>query len=247
MLNSMTGFGKAIGTYQGKKISVEIRSLNSKGMDMNVRMAPQYKEIEPEIRKIISDSLGRGKVDFNLNLDSIGDEKNTSINHDLAQSYYQDLKKLNDSLGTETDNYLSLILRMPDVYMTDQQGLTEDEKEWIFSLVEEALAGLNAFRRKEGVELEEEFVDRIRDIRDLLDQIPQFEQQRIDVIEEQPAIDRHAAVFDVAGGRMETRVTDVRGKLPLCPCEPLRDDRASFRPAFGGTIGHFPATWLAVI
>ncbi len=184
MLNSMTGFGKAIGTYQGKKISVEIRSLNSKGMDMNVRMAPQYKEIEPEIRKIISDSLGRGKVDFNLNLDSIGDEKNTSINHDLAQSYYQDLKKLNDSLGTETDNYLSLILRMPDVYMTDQQGLTEDEKEWIFSLVEEALAGLNAFRRKEGVELEEEFVDRIRDIRDLLDQIPQFEQQRIDVIRE---------------------------------------------------------------
>lgn len=200
MLNSMTGFGKATGTHEGKKVSIEIRSLNSKSMDMNVRMAPKYKELEAELRKLVAKSLERGKVDFNLNLDSIGSEKSTSINHELAQSYHNDLKQLNEAMGNETEDYLSLILRMPDIYMTDRQELSEEEKSWIFQLTEEALGNLNEFRRREGKELEEEFETRIGQIRDLLTQIPQYEQQRIEVIRER----MKKGLEEIAAGSYDT-------------------------------------------
>ena len=115
MLLSMTGFGKATGTFQSKKVSIEIRSLNSKTLDLNVRIASAYRELEPEIRKMISEQMDRGKVDVSIQIDSTGDTKNFTVNKDLARAYYADLKAVNELIGETTEDYMSLILRMPDI------------------------------------------------------------------------------------------------------------------------------------
>ena len=117
MLKSMTGYGKATASYLDKRISVEIRSLNSKSLDLNVRYAPIYKELEGSIRSLIGESLDRGKVDVNINIDGTGSAKNYTVNQDLAVAYYKDLKQINEAIGEKSEDYLSLILRMPDIYI----------------------------------------------------------------------------------------------------------------------------------
>ena len=180
----MTGFGKAIGNFQSKKVSIEIRTLNSKSLDLNVRIAPIYREVESEIRKIVGDSLDRGKIDLNINLDSTGDVKNFTINKDLAKAYYADLKAVNSLIGEHTDDYLSVILRMPDIYINEREELDAEEKTWILNLTKEAVDHLNEFRRQEGQALEKEFTERIEDIRRWLNEVPKYEQERIEVIRE---------------------------------------------------------------
>jgi uncharacterized protein (TIGR00255 family) len=180
----MTGFGKAIGNFQSKKVSIEIRTLNSKSLDLNVRIAPIYREVESEIRKIVGDSLDRGKIDLNINLDSTGDVKNFTINKDLAKAYYADLKAVNSLIGEHTDDYLSVILRMPDIYINEREELGAEEKTWILNLTKEAVDHLNEFRRQEGQALEKEFSERIEDIRRWLNEVPKYEQERIEVIRE---------------------------------------------------------------
>ena len=180
----MTGFGKAIGNFQSKKVSIEIRTLNSKSLDLNVRIAPIYREVESEIRKIVGDSLDRGKIDLNINLDSTGDVKNFTINKDLAKAYYADLKAVNSLIGEHTDDYLSVILRMPDIYINEREELGAEEKTWILNLTKEAVDHLNEFRRQEGQALEKEFTERIEDIRRWLNEVPKYEQERIEVIRE---------------------------------------------------------------
>ena len=179
---SMTGFGKASGSYQSKKVSVELRSLNSKSMDLNVRIPQAYKELDADVRKHVTNALGRGKVDVFISIDSIGEESSVSINQALAKKYYAELKELNDSLNENTEDYLSLILRMPDIYETKSQGLEEEEIKWLMELVAEATANLINFRRKEGEELEKEFKERIGDIRGFLSEVPKYEEERIQVI-----------------------------------------------------------------
>ena len=184
MLMSMTGFGKATGNFQSKKVTVELRSLNSKSIDLNTRIASYYKELDGDIRKMVSNELGRGKVDFNLNIDSIGDESNVSINKSLAKTYYEELKSLNDSLGENTEDYLSLIMRMPEIYESNKGELEAEEKTWVLEVVKEAVTKLNDFRRKEGEDLEREFNARIEEIRSFLNDVPKYEEERIQVIRE---------------------------------------------------------------
>lgn len=182
MLKSMTGFGKASGSFHSKKVTVEIRSLNSKSMDLNVRIPHVYKEQDSEIRKLVSEALSRGKVDVYVTIDSIGEESTVSINQQLARKYYEDLKTLNDSLNQQTDDYLSLILRMPDIYENSQQEVSDEEKAWVIGLAKEATAQLDNFRLKEGAELHKEFQERIQEIRTNLEEIPPYEAERIQVI-----------------------------------------------------------------
>jgi len=184
MLKSMTGFGKASGTFQSKKVSLEIRSLNSKSMDLNVRMPSVYKELDSTIRKFISSELGRGKADVFINIDSIGEESTVSINKTLAKKYYDELKSLNDAIGQETQDYLSMIMRMPDIIENAKEDLTDEEKNWMLDLVKEAVGNLNGFRRKEGEDLEREFAVRIEEIRQFLNEVPKYEDERIQVIRE---------------------------------------------------------------
>lgn len=184
MLMSMTGFGKASGTYQSKKISIEVRSLNSKSADINVRMHNSYKELETEVRKIITNALERGKIDLNLNLESSGDSKAFTINKDLAKAYYADLKEINASINETSSDYLSLILRMPDIYINEKEEMSDEEKTSVLALIELACKNLNEFRRQEGIALENEFTERIEDIRRLLNEVPKYEQERIDTVRE---------------------------------------------------------------
>lgn len=180
----MTGFGKASGSFQSKKVSVEIRSLNSKSVDLMTRVPSQYKELDGAFRKMIADELGRGKIDMQVNIESMGEDSTVSINRPLARSYYRDLKELSSELGETTEDFLSLVLRMPDIYNSEKEELSEEEKSWLVKLLKEAIEKLDHFRQKEGAELEREFTDRINDIRRLLSEIPLYEEERITTIRE---------------------------------------------------------------
>ncbi len=181
---SMTGFGRISGTFESKKISVEVRSLNSKGLDLNARIHNYYKELEPLARKVVTEQLERGKIDFAINIDSTGDSKTFSINTDLAKAYFKDLKSINDAIGQSTDDYLSVLVRMPEIFVNEREELTEGEKETVLKLITDACRKLNEFRRQEGIALENEFTERIETIRTLLLEIPKYEQERLDVVRE---------------------------------------------------------------
>jgi uncharacterized protein (TIGR00255 family) len=182
MLKSMTGYGKATAAYLGKRVSIEIRSLNSKSLDLNIRCASFYKELEGEIRGMIGQELDRGKIDVSVSIDNAGDAKNYTINKELAKAYYNDLKAVGDVIGEKTEDYLSLILRMPDIFINEKEELNEEEKAWFLMLLKEACDQINGFRRQEGIALEKEFNERIEDIRSLLLEVPKYESERIDTI-----------------------------------------------------------------
>ena len=180
----MTGFGKSTGTFNNKKISIEIRTLNSKSLDLNFRLPNNYRELEAAFRNCVSVHLERGKIDFILVIEGTGDIQNFVINKDLAATYYNDLKELNEIVNGRTEDYLSLILRMPDIFINEKQELSAEEKEWILELATNACSRVNDFRKQEGVALHEEFTNRINDIKYLLGQVPQYEQERITNIKE---------------------------------------------------------------
>lgn len=184
MLHSMTGYGKATGNYEGKKVSVEVKSLNSKSMDLYVRTAPFYREKELEIRQQITALLDRGKVEVNVNIESTGATKSVEINKDLALAYYQDLKQTNDLLGEKSVDYLSLIVKMPDIFMQAKEEITAEENAFLTDLVAQACQQLNNFRRQEGEALEKEFTERINEIKTLLADVPKYENLRIEIIRE---------------------------------------------------------------
>jgi len=181
----MTGYGKASGSFEDKKISVEIRSLNSKSMDLYTRIASPYREKELEIRQYVTNALDRGKVELNIQIESIGVSKSVEINKELAQAYYQDLKDTNALIGESSSDYLSMVLRMPEIY-TQTKDTTVSEEEFVFlhTIVADACMNLNTFRRQEGQALEKEFTDRIEEIRSLLKQVDTYESVRIDIIKE---------------------------------------------------------------
>jgi uncharacterized protein (TIGR00255 family) len=184
MLLSMTGFGKSNGVFESKKVSVEIRSLNSKGLDLSLKIASPYRDLETAIRKMLSENLDRGKVDIGIFIESTNESHNNIINNEVATKYYSAIKKLNESWGEAPQDYLSIVLRMPEVLNTQAAELTEEEKKWILNLVNETCGKLNDFRAQEGAALKKEFELRIGEIRSLLSQIEAFEEIRILQIKE---------------------------------------------------------------
>jgi uncharacterized protein (TIGR00255 family) len=184
MLLSMTGFGKSNGVFESKKVSVEIRSLNSKGLDLSLKIASPYRDLETAIRKMLSENLDRGKVDIGIFIESTNESHNNIINNEVATKYYSAIKKLNESWGEAPQDYLSIVLRMPEVLNTQTAELTEEEKKWILNLVNETCGKLNDFRSQEGAALKKEFELRIGEIRSLLSQIEAFEDIRILQIKE---------------------------------------------------------------
>ena len=184
MLLSMTGFGKSNGVFESKKVSVEIRSLNSKGLDLSLKIASPYRDLETAIRKMLSENLDRGKVDIGIFIESTNESHNNIINNEVATKYYSAIKKLNESWGEAPQDYLSIVLRMPEVLNTQAAELTKEEKKWILNLVNETCGKLNDFRAQEGAALKKEFELRIGEIRSLLKQIEAFEDIRIQQIKE---------------------------------------------------------------
>ena len=185
MLHSMTGYGKASASFEDKKISVEIRSLNSKSMDLYTRIASPYREKELEIRQYVTNALDRGKVELNIQIESIGVSKSVEINKVLAQAYYQDLKETNALIGESSSDYLAMVLRMPEIYtQTKDTTVSDEEFALVHTIVADACLNLNTFRRQEGQALEKEFTERIEEIRSLLKQVDSYESVRIDIIKE---------------------------------------------------------------
>ncbi len=180
----MTGYGKASGSFQGKKIVVEIRSLNSKSLDLNVRAIPLYREIELENRSIVAELLDRGKVELSISLENSGETKNYAINRELAQAYYKDIKETAELLGEPTNDLLSLVLRMPEIYSNDKEALSDEESTFIQGLVREACQHLNEFRKQEGDQLKKDFESNIQRIDELLAEVPKYEAARIEAVRE---------------------------------------------------------------
>jgi uncharacterized protein (TIGR00255 family) len=184
MLQSMTGFGKSNGLYQSKKVSIEIRSLNSKGLDLNVKIPTSYRELESEIRKLLGEQLDRGKIDFGIYIESQSDQSNGLINTELATLYYQELKKLNESWSEAPVDYLSLVLRLPDVLNQQAPEVSDEEKKFIMDLALSACQKLTQFRAQEGEALHADFTEKIESIRNGIEEIRAFEPERIQVIRE---------------------------------------------------------------
>ncbi len=159
----MTGYGKATGDYNGKKISVEIRSLNSKGVDLSVRMSSLYREKELELRNELSRRLERGKIDVNIFAENTsGEVAKTTLNKPLLQNYYNELKTIATEIGEQDrTNFLSLLIGMPDILQTTREELNEEEWKFILGLLEQTIGLFNNFREQEGTALGNELKQRI--------------------------------------------------------------------------------------
>lgn len=182
----MTGYGKATAAFGGKKIHVEIKSLNSKAMDLSTRIAPLYREKEMEIRNLIMKTLERGKVDFCLWIEKDADEAATPINTALVQNYYEQIKTISETCNIPLpEDWFATLLRMPDVLTrVETQELEEEEWTVVRTVITEALTQLVDFRKQEGAALEKKFTEKIDNIERLLKSIEPYEKERIAKIRE---------------------------------------------------------------
>lgn len=183
MIQSMTGFGKAIGQTSGKKITVEIRSLNSKGLDLNARIAPIFREKELTIRKMVGGALKRGKVDINIYVEVTGVESAAGINMELAKAYLEQLEVLSRETDTSGD-LIAAVMRMPDVIGSSKNELNEEEWYFLKDLIVEALEKLERFRVQEGSSIAEDFELRLIEIEKSMKEIEPHEQQRLLAVRE---------------------------------------------------------------
>ncbi|CAM4087748.1 YicC/YloC family endoribonuclease [Zobellia nedashkovskayae] len=168
MIQSMTGFGKYVIQLPTKKITVELKSLNSKSLDLNARMPSAYREKELELRKTIASSLMRGKVDFGLYLELTSGETSTEVNELAVKNYMKQLKNIADG---DDIKLLDMALRMPDSLKTAREDIDETEYESIKLALTEALKEINTFRSEEGEVLERDFIERIQNLQSLLEQV----------------------------------------------------------------------------
>ncbi len=177
----MTGFGKATAEIPGKKITVEIKSLNSKQIDIAARIPGAYKEYELEIRNIISQRLERGKVDLMVSVENIAETSASRINIPVMAAYKAQIEEMSAALSIPLPaDWYAALLRLPDVMKADVQStVDEKESEALFKAVTDAVDALMAYRRTEGVKLEDFFTKRIDNIVALLAEVPRFEVERV--------------------------------------------------------------------
>ena len=182
MIQSMTGFGKASLQLSTKKITVEIKSLNSKGLDLNTRMPSVYREMELGLRNQIAQQLERGKIDFSLFIEITGEETSSKINVPIIKGYINQMKAVLPS-ADETE-LMKMAVRMPDALKTERDELDENEWKQIQTVVVEALDNISNFRQSEGLSLEKEFSHRIANIRAYLNQAIALDPERIQNIKD---------------------------------------------------------------
>lgn len=184
MIQSMTGYGKAVVAFKEKKIHVEIKSLNSKQLDLNTRIAPLYREKEMEMRQMVAEALIRGKVDMSVWVEKDTSVDPTPINAQLVENYYQQIKAIADKTGIPTpEDWFYTLLRMPDVMTkTDVEELDDEEWKVVKGGVAEALKNLVDFRTQEGAALQKKFTEKIDNIAKLMGEIEPYEKSRVQKI-----------------------------------------------------------------
>lgn len=218
MIQSMTGYGKATGEYNGKKIVVEIKSLNSKQSDISTRLSGVYREKEIEIRNEVSQALERGKIDVSLYVENAGRDGVSQINSTLFESYYEQIKALASRHSLEMpSNWFEIILRLPDVMKTETSELDEEEWKVAKGILLNAIEQLKEFRIQEGKSLEKVFRDRIGDIRNLMIEIEPFEGERIEKIKAklEENLQNIADKFDYDKNRLEQELIFYIEKLDV--------------------------------
>lgn len=184
MIQSMTGYGKSVVTFNEKKIHIEVKSLNSKALDLSTRVTPLYREKEMEIRQMIAKSLLRGKIDFSIWVEKDAVSEATPINSALVENYFKQIKDISDATGIPAPNdWFGIILRLPDVLTKTETEMLSDE-EWtaVRQGVQEAINSLIEFRVQEGAALYKKFNEKIDNIATLLASIEPYETSRVEKI-----------------------------------------------------------------
>lgn len=198
MILSMTGFGRAETVYKGKKITVDIKSLNSKNFDLNVKVPLRYKEKEFDIRKLLNDKILRGKVDCYINCESLEENNDAKINQDVVKNYMNQLREV----GSDAPEFelLKMAVRMPDVLSTKSSELEDDEWKALLEVVQESVDRFIEFRQTEGNQLAEEIEKIVQNIEYNLSEVAQYEEERI-----QPIKDRYLSALKNFENVDETR------------------------------------------
>ena len=184
MIQSMTGYGKSVITFKEKKINVEIKSLNSKSLDLSTRIAPSYREKEMEIRQLIAKTMERGKIDFSIWIEKDASIDAAPINAIVVEKYYRQIKEISASTGIpEPTDWFYTLLRMPDVTTKNEtEELTDEEWQAAATAIQNALNHLLAFRKQEGEALQKKFTEKIDNIANLLIRIEPYEKSRVEKI-----------------------------------------------------------------
>lgn len=180
MLLSMTGYGRATRTFRNKTMMVEIRSLNSKFNDLRIKIPQHYREHETTLRRIVTESTQRGKVDLNIELKSLQGDEDFGLNKPLFRRYYQELSTMGKDLGIQQGDLFQAILRIPNVVASGLETIDDEEWQALLDTLDEALENFYKFRLNEGDALEKDLVERVEVILNLLQQVPPFELERIE-------------------------------------------------------------------
>ncbi|MFK8297857.1 YicC/YloC family endoribonuclease [Capnocytophaga cynodegmi] len=211
MIQSMTGFGKSVVSLADKHVSIEIKSLNSKSIDINTRIPLIYREKELEFRKILADELQRGKVDFSIFVENTNSQTSVKINENVVKSYIEQMKNIVDG---DTTELLKMAVRMPDALQTSVENISSDEFETILKHILLAINDLKKFRTEEGFVLKEDFTLRIQNIRDLLKDVEALDSERLILVRErlEKAI---AEIRNVDANRFEQELIFYLEKLDI--------------------------------
>jgi uncharacterized protein (TIGR00255 family) len=214
----MTGYGKSVVEFNGKKIHAEIKSLNSKALDLSTRIAPLYREKEMEIRQIVASQVERGKVDFNLWCEKEDSQAATTINKALVAEYYRQLKLITEETGIpEPENWLPMLMHMPDVMSkAEVEELCEEEWDAAKAAIQAAIDQFTDFRKQEGEALAKKFTQNIQNISDLLKSIEPYEQERTEKIRQRitEALEKSLSV-DYDKNRLEQEMIYYIEKLDI--------------------------------
>ena len=210
----MTGYGKAESNLENKKVTIEIKSLNSKQIDMNFRMPSNLREKELISRQKISSQLKRGKIDVSIFVEFTGVQKNVSLNKELIKNYHQELKQIANELNTN-ENLMDIVMRMPEVFKQDKESIDETEWQHIDQLLDQAITNLNQFRKDEGLILQKDFETRIQIIKSLLNEVEDVEKIRIDKIKTRLKEKIETLEVEVDPNRLEQEIIYYIEKLDI--------------------------------
>ena len=175
MIVSMTGFGKSETKFQRKKLIAEIRSLNGKNIDLNLRIPNRYREIESKIRTKINGELSRGKIDLLISIDLQDEDKTSSLNYPVIKKYIKELKKISDSSESEL---LKMAIRLPDSIKIEKEDISKQEKQILFKIIDKAILKLNQYRTSEGKSIEKDFKTRVKKIHNLVKKVDKLAPKR---------------------------------------------------------------------
>ena len=218
MLKSMTGFGKEVVETPNRKITIEIRTLNSKQLDLNLRIPPDFRDKEPELRSLISKKLQRGKIDVTFQTESTGTEPAAVINKQLVLHYYNEMVSVAEMAGQKDySGFLPAVMRFPEIMVQNKQEADPEEWKQIFTGVENAIKKVDEFRIHEGAILEKDLIERINLILSFLNEIEPFENERIPVIKERikKHLEEWLATGELDSNRLEQEMVFYVEKLDI--------------------------------